>query len=107
MWRKVVLDSEFRAGYPVLAVSVEDPSEDDAPQQAAAAAFRNWTGLLAESLREHGAGEVDAEQTATVIVAAIEGTVAMCRAERSTRPLDRTVDKLEFLVRAVTDPDRD
>ncbi|MCP2289913.1 transcriptional regulator, TetR family [Nocardia amikacinitolerans] len=106
MWREVVLDSDFRAGCPVLAVSVEDPADaDDAPREAAAAAFRNWTGLLAESLRAHGASEDDAEQTATLIVAAIEGTVAMCRAERSTRPLDQSVEKLEFLVRAVTERD--
>ncbi|WP_181721574.1 TetR/AcrR family transcriptional regulator [Nocardia gipuzkoensis] len=102
MWRKVVLDSDFQAGCPVLAVAVEDPGDDDRPQRAAAAAFENWTGLLARSLREHGAGDIDAEQTATLIVAAVEGTVAMCRAERSTRPLDHTVDRLEFLIRAVT-----
>ncbi|MEV0292742.1 TetR/AcrR family transcriptional regulator [Nocardia sp. NPDC050710] len=103
MWRKVVLDSDFQAGCPVLAVAVEDPADDgDAPQRAAATAFRNWTTLLADSLRAHGASDIDAEQTATVIVAAIEGTVAMCRVERSTRPLDQTVDKLELLVRAVT-----
>ncbi|MGY1894239.1 TetR/AcrR family transcriptional regulator [Nocardia gipuzkoensis] len=102
MWRKVVLDSDFQAGCPVLAVAVEDSGDDDRPQRAAAAAFENWTGLLARSLREHGAGDIDAEQTATLIVAAVEGTVAMCRAERSTRPLDHTVDRLEFLIRAVT-----
>nr|WP_245560147.1 TetR/AcrR family transcriptional regulator [Nocardia asiatica] len=101
MWRKVVTDSDFQAGCPVLAVSVEDQA-DDLPQRAAAAAFEHWTGLLARSLREHGASDADAEQTATLIVAAVEGTVAMCRAERSTRPLDQTVDKLEFLIRAVT-----
>ncbi|MFE7741871.1 TetR/AcrR family transcriptional regulator [Nocardia sp. NPDC057455] len=103
MWRKVLLDSDFQAGCPVLAVSIEDPGEDDGPQRSAAAAFENWTGLLVRSLRDHGASEVDAEQTATLIVAAVEGTVAMCRVERSTRPLDRTVDKLEFLIKAVTD----
>nr|WP_228833885.1 TetR/AcrR family transcriptional regulator [Nocardia abscessus] len=102
MWRKIVLDSDFQAGCPVLAVAVEDPGDDDRPQRAAAAAFENWTGLLARSLREHGASDIDAEQTATLIVAAVEGTVAMCRAERSTRPLDQTVDRLEFLIRAVT-----
>ncbi len=102
MWRKIVVDSDFQAGCPVLAVSVEDRVDDDRPQRAAAAAFENWAGLLARSLREHGASDVDAEQTATLVVAAMEGTVAMCRAERSTRPLDRTVDKLEFLIRAVT-----
>ncbi|MEV6323170.1 TetR/AcrR family transcriptional regulator [Nocardia sp. NPDC051787] len=101
IWRKVLLDSDFRAGCPVLAVAIEDPVDDDRPQRAAAA-FENWTTLLARSLRDHGADDVDAQQTATLIVAAVEGTVAMCRVERSTRALDQTVDKLEFLVRSVT-----
>ncbi|MGW4088324.1 TetR/AcrR family transcriptional regulator [Nocardia sp. NPDC004750] len=103
MWRKVLVDNDFHAGCPVLAVSIEDQGDDDdEPQRAAATAFENWTGLLTRSLRDHGASEADAEQTATLIVAALEGTVAMCRVERSIRPLDRTVAKLEFLIRTVT-----
>ncbi|MGW5150461.1 TetR/AcrR family transcriptional regulator [Rhodococcus koreensis] len=104
MWRAVLEDSEFRAGCPVLGVSVQEPADDDAtPLQAAATAFGNWTALLTETLRAHGASATDAEHTATVIVAAIEGTVAMCRAERSTRPLDQATERLEFLIRAVTE----
>ncbi|MEV5833853.1 TetR family transcriptional regulator [Nocardia sp. NPDC052112] len=103
IWRKVVVDSGFRAGCPVLAVSVEDQPDADEPRRAAAAAFNHWTELLAESLRAHGATPAAADRTATLIVAAIEGTVAMCRAERSTRPLDRTADALENVVLAITD----
>ncbi|MGN2639324.1 TetR/AcrR family transcriptional regulator [Nocardia takedensis] len=100
LWRTVVLDNDFRAGCPVLAVSVEEqPETDDAPRRAAAAAFDRWIDLIAGSLREHGAHESDAHATATAIVAAIEGTVAMCRAQRSTAALDHTADALEVLVR--------
>ncbi|MCF3936808.1 helix-turn-helix domain-containing protein [Gordonia sp. Z-3] len=103
MWRDVVVTSDFRAGCPVLAVSVEEPGEDDAPLRAAELAFEHWTDMLAESLRAHGASDADAVQTATLIVAAIEGTVAMCRAQRSIAALDRTADALERVVRAVID----
>ncbi|MFI2281865.1 TetR/AcrR family transcriptional regulator [Nocardia beijingensis] len=102
MWRKVLADNDFQAGCPVLAVSIEAQGDDDEPQRAAAAAFENWTGLFTRSLRDHGASASDAEQTATLIIAAVEGAVAMCRVERGTRPLDRTVDKLESLTRTVT-----
>ena len=88
MWRKIIVDSDYRAGCPVLAVAVEEPDDDDAPLLAAAAAFGDWTAILADSLREHGADEVIARQTATLVVASIEGTVAICRAERSTTALD-------------------
>jgi AcrR family transcriptional regulator len=102
MWRKVVIDSDFHAGCPVLAAAVEDlPDEDRAPREAAASAFRNWTGILAQSLRDHGASDSDANRIATLIVAAVEGTVAMCRAERSIEPLDSVSVELTALVRGV------
>ena len=99
MWRKILVDSDFRAGCPVLATSVEDlPADGTAPRDAAAAAFSNWTSMLAQSLREHGASEADAHSVAVVIVAAIEGSVAMCRAQRSTDSLDQISAQLEMLV---------
>ena len=102
MWRKIVVDSDFRAGCPVLAASVEDlPEDGTAPRDAAATAFGNWTSLLAQSMRDHGASE--AESLATLIVAAVEGSVAMCRAQRSTDSLDQIAAQLESLVAAVTD----
>jgi AcrR family transcriptional regulator len=102
MWRKIVIDSDFHAGCPVLAAAVEDlPDEDGAPREAAASAFRNWTGILAQSLRDHGASDSDAHRIATLIVAAVEGTVAMCRAERSIEPLDSVSVELTALVRGV------
>lgn len=99
MWRKVVLDSDFHAGCPVLSVSVEDlPDEHRAPRDAASAAFLNWTRILGDSLREHGVKSLDADRLAVLIVAAVEGTVAMCRAHRSIDPLDQVADELGRLV---------
>lgn len=99
IWRKVVLDSDFHAGCPVLAVSVEDlPDEQSAPREAAAATFGNWTALLAQSMQRHGASAPDAQRIATLVVAAVEGTVAMCRAQRSIEPLDQVTAELTRIV---------
>ncbi|MEU0411922.1 TetR/AcrR family transcriptional regulator [Streptomyces griseorubiginosus] len=102
LWRKIVVDSDFRAGCPVLAVSIEEPATEEvpAPVRAAAEVFDTWEGLLADSLREHGVGPDQAAQLATLVVAAVEGTVAMCRAKRSTQPLDHTADQLQALILA-------
>ncbi|MFY1652883.1 TetR/AcrR family transcriptional regulator [Solwaraspora sp. WMMB762] len=103
MWRTIVVDTNFRAGCPVLAVAVEEPPTDEtSPALAAAAeAFQEWEDLLAASLREHGADPDQADQAATLIVAAVEGTVAMCRAKRSIEPLDRTAEQLHQLIRSL------
>ncbi len=104
-WRNSLLDSDFRAGCPVLAVSIEDvPEAEGAPRAAAAAAFTGWIEILTSSLCEHGAEAAAAERTATLIVAAFEGSVAMCRAERSTATLDRVGEQLDTLVRATIAP---
>ncbi|MFI7140851.1 TetR/AcrR family transcriptional regulator [Streptomyces massasporeus] len=102
LWRKIVVDSDFRAGCPVLAVSIEEPPTDETPSAVVAAAdvFTAWESLLSASLREHGAEREQAVQLATLVVAAVEGTVAMCRAKRSAEPLDRTAEQLQALILA-------
>ncbi|OAH10475.1 TetR/AcrR family transcriptional regulator [Streptomyces jeddahensis] len=102
LWRRIVFESDFHAGCPVLAVAIEEPPADEVPPALAAAAdvFEQWENLLADSLRAHGARAEQAAQVATLIVAAVEGTVALCRAKRSTEPLDRTAAQLQYLIAA-------
>ncbi|MFC9964087.1 TetR family transcriptional regulator C-terminal domain-containing protein [Nocardia ignorata] len=100
MAKKSLVDKDFRAGCPVLAVAVEDLPDDSAPRAAAAAAFARWTDLLSGALQAQGAERADADRTATLVVAAVEGSVAMCRAERSTRSLDRIGEHLEQVLGA-------
>jgi AcrR family transcriptional regulator len=104
LWRRIVVESDFRAGCPVLAVAIEEPPADEVPPALAAAGevFERWEILLADSLRDHGVEAEQAAQLATLIVAAVEGTVALCRAKRSIQPLDRTAEQLQALIAAAT-----
>ncbi|MFF9776060.1 TetR/AcrR family transcriptional regulator [Streptomyces sp. NPDC013978] len=100
LWRGIVVDSEFRAGCPVLAVSVEEPPADEIPPAltAAAEAFDGWERLLADALRDHGVDPERASGLAALVVASAEGAIAMCRAKRSIEPLDRVAGQLETLI---------
>ncbi|MBA2812992.1 TetR/AcrR family transcriptional regulator [Streptomyces sp. KM273126] len=100
LWRGIVVESDFRAGCPVLAVSVEEPPADEIPPALAAAAeaFEDWEQLLAGALREHGADPERAPGLAALIVASVEGAIAMCRAKRSMQPLDQVAQQLEALI---------
>ncbi|MFI7000583.1 TetR/AcrR family transcriptional regulator [Nocardia sp. NPDC050175] len=102
MWRRTLLDSEFRAGCPVFAVAVE--TNDDAPEFARAAAdvFARWERALAEMLIRDGISEPRARSLATLTVAAFEGAIALCRAQRDITPLDHVVGELRDLIPAVT-----
>ena len=105
LWRQTVLDSDFTAGCPVLAVAVEEAPADGDPEAiiAAAEVFTRWQSLLSASLHEHGVPLDEASRLATLIIAAVEGTVAMCRAQRDIQPLDDVTIQLETLVTAHLD----
>lgn len=102
LWRETITSTGFQAGCPILAASIEEPADGEHPDVLVAAAevFNGWESQLAESLRLHGADTQAAERLATLVVAATEGAVAMCRAQRSTQPLERVSTQLEELVRA-------
>ncbi|GAA2805129.1 TetR/AcrR family transcriptional regulator [Saccharopolyspora taberi] len=100
LWREILTDTDFQAGCPVLAVAIEQPAggESSSVHAAAAEAFDGWQSRLADSLRQNGADA--AEQLATLVVAAVEGAVVLCRAHRSTQPLDRVAAQLDKLISA-------
>lgn len=94
-FRKQLLDTDFRAGCPVVAVSGEagDPARD-----RAGAAFTRWTGLIADRLRADGADEKRAEELAMLIITAVEGAIVVARATRDVTPLDLVHAQLRALV---------
>jgi AcrR family transcriptional regulator len=104
LWRDVVISTDFAAGCPVLAVAVEEPTDGDLVVREAAAAFASWESLLAKAMRGRGVSRKQAEQVATLIVAAVEGTVAMCRAKRTVEPLDHVSAQLEAIVVSAIPP---
>ncbi|MCX5390616.1 TetR/AcrR family transcriptional regulator [Streptomyces sp. NBC_00094] len=106
LWRRTVVGTDFHAGCTVLAVAIEEPPVAEVPPVLAAAAevFEQWEELLAASLRAHGVERGRADEIATLVVASVEGTVAMCRAKRSTEPLDRVARQLEAVVAGAVSP---
>ncbi|MFF8029356.1 TetR/AcrR family transcriptional regulator [Streptomyces sp. NPDC007896] len=106
LWRGIVVDSDFRAGCPVLAVSVEEPPAGEIPPALLAAAemFEDWERLLADALREHGVAPEQGQGLAALVVAAVEGATAMCRAKRSAQPLDQVAQQLEGLIAGALGP---
>lgn len=96
-WRRVLERSDFRAGCPVAAVTVESPVPG-ALADAAAGAFGRWRRDLAAGLVAAGAAPSRAARLATLVVAAVEGATVMCRAQRSLAALDDVTAELEELI---------
>jgi AcrR family transcriptional regulator len=99
-WRKTLEQSDFRAGCPVVAVAVEAHSE--APELAAAAAdaFAGWQRALQGLLEDAGVSPARSRRLAATTVAAIEGAVVICRAQRDITPLDDVSAELTTMLKS-------
>jgi AcrR family transcriptional regulator len=104
-YRRQLLDSDFRAGCPVVAVSVESGSEEDRERmdpvtERAAAVFDRWTDLLAQRFISDGIPAADATELAVFATSAIEGAIVLARVRRDVVPLDAVHRQLRNCVLA-------
>lgn len=106
-YRKQLLTSDFRAGCPVVAVSVEsgDPEKPDAAAaviERAAAAFSRWTDLITTRLISDGVPKARAAELAMLTTTSVEGAIVVARASRDLTALDLVHGQLRALVLAET-----
>jgi AcrR family transcriptional regulator len=99
LWRFLLEQSKLTAGCAVVAVTVA--ANDDELLDHAGTIFRTWTELLTELCAIGGMDENSARLLAVTVIAASEGAVALCRAERSMEPFDDVETLLLSLVRDI------
>lgn len=109
-WRRQLEATGFEAGCPVLAVAVDryvgeaSDKDDETAQQhlldLADGVFAEWRRIMQAALLREELAADRAERLATLVVASIEGTVAMCRASRSADALDQVQEELEAVLSA-------
>lgn len=94
-WRTLLEESAFGTGCPVFAVATGD---DDALRGVATEVLESWQQTLAAVMTEAGVDPGRAPRLAMFIVAAVEGAVALSRAERSIAPFRDTMDEIHHVV---------
>jgi AcrR family transcriptional regulator len=106
IWRDALIASEFRAGCPVVAVVADEASTGigSKPMAAAAKALTDWEAVLEKSLAERDVPRQQAQHLATLIIAAVEGAILICRAKRDIAPFDQVAAQLTQLVTATIAP---
>jgi TetR/AcrR family transcriptional repressor of lmrAB and yxaGH operons len=86
IWRTVLTRSRCEAGCAVAAVTV---AADSAEQLARTArVFRDWIDQLTELLRDGGVPGLEARDFAVLLIASVEGAVALSRAEKNLGPFE-------------------
>jgi AcrR family transcriptional regulator len=86
LWRELLQRSQLRAGCAVVVVTVA--AGDEELLDHAGTIFLAWTELLAELCTAGGLAAAAARKLAVTVIAATEGAVALCRAERSIEPFE-------------------
>jgi len=92
LWRQSVLASDGCGGCPVAGVAMD--ADDDDLTVGARAAFASWAALLTEQLQATGVPAGQAAPIAAIALAAMEGALVMCRAERGSQPLETVAGEL-------------
>lgn len=95
-WRERLVATDYCAGCPILAAAVEDPVDagESRPRAAAAAVFLRWRQLLSAAFVADGHPAADADALATLVIASVEGAVAMSRALQDIAPFDEVAAQL-------------
>ena len=105
MYRQQLIRSDYRAGCPIVAVTVEAGDPDNAERttkviERAAAAFALWTDLIGQRLVAEGVAASRAEELAMLVTTSIEGAIIVARASRDVKPLDLVQRQLRTMLHA-------
>jgi TetR/AcrR family transcriptional repressor of lmrAB and yxaGH operons len=99
-WRAVLEWSDFGAGCSAVAVTVSADALDQL--RFVGAVFRSWRQALADVLQASGLSASQAGDLSMMMLAASEGAVVLCRAERSFVPLETVTAQLKLLASTMT-----
>lgn len=106
-YRRQLLDTDFRAGCPIVAVSVEAGEQQDSERMGpvidrAAAVFDRWSDLIAARFTADGIPRERAGELAVLATTALEGAIVLARVRRDLTPLDVVHRQLRELLLAAS-----
>ena len=104
-YRRQLLESDFRAGCPIVAVSVEAGEQQETERmviERAAAVFDRWSDLIAARFIADGIAPERARELAVLATASLEGAIVLARVRRDLTPLDVVHRQLRDLLVAAS-----
>jgi len=90
--------TDYVEGCAVASVALDAAAAHEELADATSRAFRDWVGVLAEAIEAEGRSPAEAHGLATLVIAAIEGTVTMAKGVHSTEPVATARDQLRAIL---------
>ncbi|MGI9161628.1 MAG: TetR/AcrR family transcriptional regulator [Mycobacterium sp.] len=100
LWSRVLIDSDYTAGSPVLAAALGWGQDDQQLTEVAADVFRRWRDAATAAYIRQGLQQAEATALAHTVISALEGAVVLSRSMRNLDPLNDVARELEFLIKA-------
>lgn len=97
-WKGVLVASDFNAGCPFVAATVDGIAEDPALRDIVSKNFDYFQVVVSDLFVAEGRERAVADRQARLVVAAISGATVLCRAKRSLEPLDDVAEELSGLL---------
>ncbi len=101
IWRRVLSGSDLEAGCAVAAVTVDAGDDQGELLALAGSVFVEWQVALAGLFERTGVPSDRAADLALLLVVSVEGSLVVCRAERSLEPFDRVTAQLVAVATAL------
>jgi TetR/AcrR family transcriptional regulator, lmrAB and yxaGH operons repressor len=92
--------SNFRNGCPIATVTLEVASSQRAIREACQEGFQTLLELLAVHIKRAGLSTARAKALATMVLASLEGSLILSRAQRSVEPITTVARELTILVQS-------
>jgi AcrR family transcriptional regulator len=99
-WRQALAASDFRAGCPIVAMAVDRRSAPPEVTELVREIFTTWRERIAGLVTARGVPAARAGRLATLVVAAVEGAIVLCRVEGCATPLDDVVAEVGLVLAA-------
>jgi AcrR family transcriptional regulator len=94
----ILANSGYAEGCPIAPVALDTADTGGAIPAACAAGIEGWTRLVADHLASAGTPTDEADNVATLVVAAFEGSLLLAKLQRSTTPMENTGRQLHALI---------
>jgi AcrR family transcriptional regulator len=97
---EVLRQTDYADACPIATVALEVASTNDRLRQATAEVFESWTVAATSRLTAAGIAADESRRLAIMFIELLEGAFLLCRARRTTEPMEVAGDAITAAIRA-------